>query len=64
MNIGLLDVVQLKDGRSGTVVEVFSDAFMVEIADEDGVMQDLPIVKEQDVVRVIWRFGDKGDGPE
>ncbi len=56
MNIGLLDVVQLKDGRSGTVVEVFPDAYMIEIADTNGYTKDLPCVKKQDIEKIIWRF--------
>jgi len=56
MIISELDVVKLKDGREGTVLEVFdhSKTFMIEIANEDGEMLDDPVVKEDEVKEVIW----------
>lgn len=56
MNIDKLDVVELKDGRTGTILEVYesSKVFLVEIADEKGKTVDMPIVKLDDIKCVKW----------
>lgn len=50
------DVVLMKDGREGTVVAVFEngEAFMIEIADEQGRMLEMPVVKSKDIEKVIY----------
>ena len=58
MTVTQYDVVELKDGRTGTVVEIFDfphRGYMVEIADKRGVMIDDPIVTEDKIQAVIWR---------
>jgi hypothetical protein len=49
----LFDVVRLKDGREGTIVEVYDEplGFEVEIS---GAVPDLVTVKYDEVVEVIW----------
>ncbi len=56
MKIKEFDCVQLKDGRIGTVLEVFDSgkAFMVEISDSDGRAIDTPIVYREDIVKVTY----------
>ena len=54
MQIKLLDVVRLKDNRTGTVVNMFDDACMVEITDNKGHTLDIPIVKYSDIAAVTW----------
>lgn len=51
-----LDVVQLKDGRTATVLEVFDSgaAFLVEVADENGKALDMPTVASDDIEKVVW----------
>ena len=51
-----LDVVELKDGREATVLEVCDEgkAFLVEIVDDDGKTLEMPIIKAEDIVRTIW----------
>lgn len=51
-----LDVVQLKDGRTATVLEVFDSgaAFLVEVADENGKALDMPTVTPDDIEKVVW----------
>lgn len=55
--IGVLDVIELRDGRYGTVLEIYDagSAFIVEITDTQGRTQELPIVHLPDIVRVIWK---------
>lgn len=50
------DGVLLKDGREGTIVAVFEngEAFMVEIADEQGREIDMPVVKPDDIEKVTY----------
>ena len=50
----MLDVVRLKDGRTGTVVEVFKDAYMVEIADSNGKTIGITIVKPEDIEAITY----------
>ncbi|MDU0332085.1 hypothetical protein RW092_18065 [Paenibacillus sp. 3LSP] len=49
----LFDIVRLKDGREGTIVEVYDEppGFEVEIS---GAVPDLVTVKYDEVVEVIW----------
>ena len=56
MKIKQFDCVQLKDGRIGTVVEIFDNgkAFMVEFADDDGVTLDMPIVESDEITKVTY----------
>lgn len=50
------DVVRLKDGRTATVLEVFNagEAYLVEVADENGKMLDMPTVAPDDIEKVVW----------
>lgn len=58
MKIGELDVVKLKDGRKGTVVDIQKDnqgfAYEIEIPGLD--FFDLPYVREDDIEAVTWRY--------
>ena len=51
-----LDVVKLKNGRDATILEVFDGGttFLVEIADDNGKTQDLPTIKAEEIVHIIW----------
>ena len=51
-----LDVVRLKDGRTATVLETFDGgaAYLVEIADATGKPLDMPTVKADEIVEVVW----------
>ena len=51
-----LDVVQMKDGRTATILSVFNngDAYWVEIVDENGKTVDMPIVKKSDIEKILW----------
>lgn len=52
-----LDVIETKDGRRGTILEVYDAgaAFLVEIADQDGKTLDIPVVKAEDISSVVWK---------
>ena len=54
MDVELLDVVKLKDGTMGTIVEVFSDAYMLEISDAKGHTLETPIITQSDIIDIIW----------
>jgi len=56
-SIGVLDVIELRDGRYGTVLEIYDagSTFLVKIIDTQGRTQELPILHLQDIVRVIWK---------
>lgn len=56
MRISELDVVKLKDGRSGTVLEVLEagEIFLVEIVDGRGRTQEMPTVKADEIEQVTW----------
>ena len=56
IKIKQFDCVQLKDGRIGTVVEIFDNgkAFMVEFADDVGVTLDMPIVESDEFANVTY----------
>lgn len=60
MKIDELDVVKLKDGRVGTVIDVQKDekgpAYLIEIPDED--FFDAPYVRKEDVETVTWRYAE------
>lgn len=60
MRINELDVVELKDGRTATVLEVFGSgkAFLVEVADSKGKTLDMPTVEINDIARVTWKNND------
>lgn len=51
-----LDVVRLKDGREGTILDFYDNGkvFMMEISDKDGKTIDTPFVKVEDVEKVIY----------
>lgn len=51
-----LDVVLLKDGREATILEVYAegDEYLVEITDKQGRTLDTPIVKKEDVLKLIY----------
>ena len=61
--IGMLDVVELRNGRHGTVLEIYDagSAFLVEISNVHGQALDLPIVHLPDIVRVIWKPGQTNE---
>ena len=56
MRISELDVVKLKDGRLGTVIEVLKtgEIFLVEIVDERGRTQEMPTIKADEIEQVTW----------
>lgn len=56
MTIKALDVVCLKDGRIGTILDVCEQdrVFLVEIADEQGKTTDMPTVTAEDIECVTW----------
>lgn len=56
MDIKELDVVLLKDGRKGTVLELYEDgkAFMLEITDERGKTLGIPVVQSEEVEKIIY----------
>ena len=47
------DVVKLKDGREGTIVEVFADAYDIDIGSSPEDWETIT-VKKEDVEKVIW----------
>jgi ribosomal 30S subunit maturation factor RimM len=56
MKIKELDVVELKNGQCGTVLEVFDqgEAYLVEVVDKSGKTVDMPTVKADDIKQVTW----------
>lgn len=56
MTVKNLDVVRLKDGRTATILETFADgsAYLVEVADEAGKPTDMPTVKADEIMEVVW----------
>lgn len=52
----MLDVVKLRDGRVGTILEVYDEGqkYMIEITDRAGKTVDTPIVSNGDVVAVEY----------
>ena len=55
-----LDVIEMKDGRRGTILEVFDAgaAFLVEVADLEGKTLDIPVIRAEDVASVVWKNQD------
>ena len=51
-----LDVVELKDSRKATILDVYDEGsvFLVEVVDDDGKTLDMPFVKIEEITRVIW----------
>lgn len=57
MQIHELDVVKLKNGESGTVLEIFNEnAFMIEISDEKGQTISMPVVKADDIAEITYHY--------
>ena len=56
MKIAELDVIKLKDGKIGTVLETYESGcvFLVEFSNENGVAEDIRIVKIEEIEMVIW----------
>ena len=54
--------VRLKDGREGTVVEIFGkqEDFMIDLGDPSKPLPDdwLPTVKREAIVEIIWEPKD------
>lgn len=52
----ILDVVELIDGRIGTILESFDtdNGYMIEISDEEGKTIDTPIVSISDINKIIY----------
>ena len=56
MDADLYDVVILKDGRTGTLIEKFTgNDFMLEISDEKGQTIDDPIINRNDIKEIIYK---------
>lgn len=56
MKISQYDCVRLKDGREGTVVELFDKgaSLMVEICDDEGRTLDMPIVFAEEIEEITY----------
>lgn len=56
MVIKELDVIQMRDGRTATVLAVFDDgkAYLLEIIDEHGKTVDISTVAKSDIENVLW----------
>lgn len=56
MEIKELDVVELTDGRTATVMDIYRGGaeFLVEISDDQGRTLDLPTVRREDIAKVTW----------
>lgn len=56
MKISQYDCVMLKDGREGTVIEIFEQepVYMVEVCDDEGRTIDTPIVSTGEIDRVTY----------
>ena len=52
----ILDVIELIDGRIGTILESFDtdNGYMIEISDEEGKTIDTPIVSISDINKIIY----------
>ncbi|MDD7645835.1 MAG: DUF4926 domain-containing protein [Ruminococcus bromii] len=53
-----LDVVHLRDGRTGTVLEVleYGKAYLTEITDKKGNTFEITVIDEQDISEVIFPY--------
>lgn len=51
------DIVQLKNGRTATVLEVFETdvAYLVEVSDESGKSLSMSTVAASDIEKVVWK---------
>lgn len=56
MVIKELDVVQMKDGHTATVLAIFNDgeAYLLEIIDEHGKTVDISTVEKSDIEKILW----------
>ena len=55
MTVQEFDVVQLKDGREGTIVHVFTEpqlAYLIEISDKGGSIETF---EPEQINKVIWK---------
>lgn len=55
-SVKVFDVVLLKDGRQGTILEVYEQgkAYLIEIADEQGRTLDLPTIQKNEIEKVVY----------
>jgi len=58
MQIKELDVVELKDGREGTILQVYDAGkyFLIEIADDKGITIELPTISIDDIQKITYTF--------
>ena len=58
MTIKELDVVLLKNGKEGTVLEVYTqnNDYLIEISNENGETLELPIVNINDIEKVTYHY--------
>ncbi|TDA21945.1 DUF4926 domain-containing protein [Extibacter muris] len=51
-----LDIVLLKDGRQGTILEMYERgrAYLVEITDDKGKTIDTPIIQKEDIKELVY----------
>lgn len=51
-----LDIVRLRDGRTGTVLEVFESgkAYLVEITDEKGHTLEVSVIDGKDISEAVF----------
>lgn len=58
MNVKELDVVELKSGQCGTILEVFEQgaAYLVEVVDDSGKTVDITEAKADEIKRVTWSY--------
>lgn len=62
MQINEFDIVLLKDGREGTVIDMLKDgAMMLDISDSKGQVIDMPIITADDVQEVTYRHHGTGN---
>lgn len=56
MIINESDVVRLKDGREGTVIDIYENGavFLLEICNDKGETVCLPFVKKEDITDVTY----------
>lgn len=51
-----LDVIKLKTGKTGTIIEVFENgkAFMIDVVDVNGKTIETPIVQKEEIEKVEY----------
>lgn len=56
MEIKEYDVVRLKDGREGVVLEILESGsvFLLEICSDHGKTLDMPFVKKEDIEKIVF----------